>query len=208
MMGTHDLDGYVSAEQLQRVCIAGAQALCPFCAAMLAHPLQVGDQVEVVTDLYSGLTATVAPPIAHLRPGEVCLQFGSNPDEVTVFSTTRELAQRSPGLGRPGWFPPLRLRDAGDLHKEVVRFAASHHWEEKRELDWQWFYGLVGFVWRRRLPVEPAEFGEILQHHAIPEHLLPSLIAVYEHGRGLLISNVGRKPIKKNRGDYRRRRSR
>lgn len=208
MMGTHSLDGHVAVERLRYVGTAGAEALCPFCSAMLAPPLLPGDEVVVLTDLYSGCVAKVAPTVAQLRSGEVCLQFGSNPDEVSVFSTRRELAQRLPELGRPAWFPPLRLRDAGDLHREVLRFAASHDWSATEQVDWNWFYGLVGFVWQRRLPVEPVELGEILRHHAVPERSLPILITVYEHGRGILINTVGRRPIQKNRGDYTRRRTR
>ena len=44
-----------------RACAAGAESGCTFCIAIQAPPLQIGDEVIVLSDWPAGATGTVVP---------------------------------------------------------------------------------------------------------------------------------------------------
>ncbi|MBI4219916.1 MAG: hypothetical protein HY682_07235 [Chloroflexi bacterium] len=121
------------------------------------------------------------------------------------FNQRSEIAQRLPGLDRPEWFPPIGLKDLAELHDNILRFCLHHDWDGTASVDTLELYVLVERTWRHRLPLEPDEVGVLLRRHGLPDAALTEVVYLFRHCRQILISAIGRKPIKKKRGDYVRR---
>jgi hypothetical protein len=166
----------------------------------------------VLSGVLTGLRAMVVPVQEgwsnSLRPGEIYLKPRDGATGFYAFNQRRDIAQRLPGLCRPDWFPPFSLRDAADLHDEILRFCLRHSWDCSLTVAWPFFYGLVAHTWRRRLPIEGEELATLLVHHGLPESCRPEIVSVFTHCRDALVLIVGRRSIKKRRADYVRRRTR
>jgi hypothetical protein len=174
---------------------------CPFCTAMVSPKLTGGEDILVLSGIFTGVHCKVVqPPYPEwLRPGEILLEPLKGDRGHFRFDQKAELAQRIPGLDRPDWFPPVSLIDAADLHETILRFCLRHNWDSSKRVDWVQFYVLVEHVWRRRLPLEGAEVGILLQKHGLPNSRLSKIVDLFEHCRAVLVVAAGRKPIKKKR---------
>lgn len=155
----------------------------------------------MLSGLFTGRRATVVPPPypAGIRGCDILIEFPSGGQ--FVFNPRAEIAQRVPGLGRPGWFPPVSLVDAAGLHDAILKFSVSRDWNAAEGIDWPLLYRLVCYVWRARLPLEAAEIGALLEHHGVPDAPRDEVGRVFRHCRDVLVFAMGRKPVKKKRID-------
>jgi hypothetical protein len=190
--------------RLAQVCAFAVPARCPFCTAIASPPLIGGEEVFVLSGVFVGLRARIVPPPypKWLNPGEVLLEPLEGDGSHFTFNQRGEIAQRLPGLDRPDWYPPISLVDAAELHDAILRFCLRHNWDEIESVDWRQFYVLVEHVWRRRLPLEPDEMGVLLQRHGLPKPCLTEVVNLFRHCRDVLVTAVGRKPVKKKRADH------
>lgn len=181
---------------------AGKKSGCRFCLANDYGPPKIGERIRVLSDYMAGKTGTVvpSPPELSLKPEIIIVQMDDEPPEIqTMVNREHYLTELLPGAPVPEWEPPIPMRDLAELDKIVVRFCEESIWGRRKEPDWLLFYNLIGYVWYKRLPLEPDEIGAILYAHGVPENWRKRLISLFRHGRELLVSVVGRKPIKKKR---------
>jgi hypothetical protein len=168
-----------------------------------------GEEVMVLSGMFTGMRAKVVPPPypGWLPKGEILLEPLDAADETQYrFRPGADIAQRLPGLDRPDWFPPVSLKDAAELHDAILRFCLRHDWDRGANVDPVQLYIFVDRVWRARLPLEPREVATLFERHGLPESLRLEIVNLFQYCRDVLVTVVGRKPIKKKRGDYIRRR--
>lgn len=196
-------------ERLARIVSFAVPGQCPFCVAIASPPLNSGEEIMILSGVFTGLRARVLPPPYPdwLPPGEILLEpLGSDRTQYR-FNQRAEIAQRLPGLDRPHWFPPISLKDAADLHDAILRFCLRQDFDHATRVDPIQLYIFVERVWRARLPLEPEEVGTLLERHGLPEQLRAEGVDLFRHCRDVLVMAVGRRPIKNKRTDYVRRRS-
>ncbi len=189
--------------RLARISAFAVTARCPFCTAMMGPKLTSGEEILVLSGIFTGVRCKVArPPYPErLKPGEILLEPLQGDRDRFRFDQKTEIAQRLPGLDRPDWFPPVSLVDAAELHDTILRFCLRHDWDSSERVDWIQFYVLVAYVWQKRLPLEATEVGILLQKHGLPNSCLPEIVNLFEHCRAVLVVAAGRKPIKKRRAN-------
>ena len=68
-------------------------------------------------------------------------------------------------------------------------------------MDTTSLYFFIWYIWHKRLPLEPMDVWYMLEAHGIPLDWKNDILNISEHGLGILINALGKKPIKKNRVD-------
>ncbi len=171
----------------------GASSGCPFCRAASHARLATGTRFRLLSGHFAGQTGVLVPngDGVSLR-GERLARVDGEPAGQLFRKLASDLIEPIPAQDMPTWYPPLKLRFAADLDSEVVAFCKAGRGRTRWVLEWEAFIDLIGFVWSRRLPLEPNQLWALLSAHGVPHHHRKTIIDFYTRGRRLLIRAAGK----------------
>jgi hypothetical protein len=181
---------------------AGRVAGCPFCIASANRQFRPGERIQIISGSNAGRKGTIVDPPESIKnnPELLVVQMDDESlDQQLMVNSGHAIHERLPSLQIPSWAPPLSIRKSSDLHEELMGFCKINTTKSITDINTTSLYFIIWYVWNKRLPLEPTNIWNMMEAHGIPLDWKNKVLNISEHGLGLLITVLGKKPIKKYR---------
>jgi hypothetical protein len=177
----------------------GADNNCPFCHGRMISDASPGDRILFLKGMHAGHWATASKREWHVEREFLVHVDGASEDSERRVSYDRDRFVRAPVTAVAIWMPPLSSDGLCILEDTTIdRFLRAIEMSGRSILI-EVVEALVAVVWRRRLPVTASEVWQMLQAHSFEIERKLEFCALFDFGIALLISTLGRRPIKKKR---------
>lgn len=183
---------------------SGRAAGCPFCIASASRQFRTGERIRILSGSNSGKQGTIVdtPESIKNNPDIIVVQLDEDGLDVQLMvNLGHDIVEHLPSLSIPTWAPSLSIRKTSDFHEELISFCKTNTTKYIKDINTTSLYFIIWYVWNKRLPLEPLDVWNMMEAHGIPVDWKHKILNITEHGLGLLITALGKKPIKKYRVD-------
>ena len=177
---------------------AGMKSGCRFCMARGGISIKVGDRIRILNGFRAGVVGKIVPSPPNFPADMILIQAeGDPPDEQQNVIISKNLFEKLPSPPWPNWAPQISIKELEELDSIVVKFCDKSTSTVTWKPNWPYYFEIIRYIWKNRLPIEPNELWQFLDAHGIPNNWKNRLTTLFKDGRDLLIHVNGRKPIRK-----------
>ncbi|MCP5372659.1 MAG: hypothetical protein H6907_13085 [Hyphomicrobiales bacterium] len=99
----------------------------------------------------------------------------------------------------PPWMPPVSIEDNALLHQSLIDSLAVLAAAKDQKSVGDSLIGVIDSCWRNRLPLQGTDVWPMVEAHGIPPHRKSDFINLFDFGKNILISTLGRAAVKRRR---------